>query len=433
MANVVVVGAQWGDEGKGKVVDRYGARADWVVRYQGGNNAGHTLVVNGETTILHLVPSGILHPGTRCAIGNGVVVDPKILLEELDKLKSRGVDPEGRLFVSLGAHLIMPYHRRLDVAREAFRGVDKIGTTGRGIGPAYEDKIARRGVRVADLYDRERVDALVRSRLLELNAILAANNDVEPYREEEIREIVDGYLAFGARLQPYVANVGEQLHEAARAGQRILFEGAQGALLDIDHGTYPYVTSSNTVASNAATGVGLGPGALTRVVGIMKAYTTRVGSGPFPTELFDELGERLRGVGKEFGATTGRPRRCGWLDLVALRYAVRICGIQQVVVTKLDVLAGLESLKVCVAYELDGKRLSTYPDNVHDVARVKPIYETLPGFGPLSPPVKALEDLPREARDYLDYAAKDLGVEVALISVGPGRGEDLELRDPFAD
>ncbi len=430
MSNVVVVGAQWGDEGKGKVVDRYGARSDWVVRYQGGNNAGHTLVVDGKTTVLHLVPSGILHEGTTCAIGNGVVVDPAILLEEVKMLRAQGIEPKGRLFVSYGAHLIMPYHQRLDLAREAFRGVDKIGTTGRGIGPAYEDKIARRGVRVADLSDRERVDGLVRNRVAELNAILAANNDHAPYGESEIQDIINRYVEYGEQLKPYFANVGQRLHEALQGGAKVLFEGAQGTLLDIDRGTYPFVTSSNTVASNAASGVGLGPHTLTNVVGIMKAYTTRVGSGPFPTELDDADGEALRAEGHEFGATTGRPRRCGWLDLVALRYAVRVAGIRQLVVTKLDVLSVLDSLKVCTHYELDGERLDTYPDNVHDLWRVKPVYETFEGFGETAS-ARSLDDLPKNARVYLDRITAELGCEIALVSVGPGRGEDIEVKNPF--
>lgn len=429
MSNIVVVGAQWGDEGKGKVVDRYGARADWVVRYQGGNNAGHTLVVDGKTTVLSLVPSGILHEGTRCAIGNGVVVDPKVLLEEIEALRARGVEAKGRLFVSLGAHLIMPYHRRLDLAREAKRGVDKIGTTGRGIGPAYEDKIARRGVRVADLYDQNRVEALVQNRLLELNAILIANGDT-PYGDAEIRELVAACTAYGERLRPYVGNVGEMLWRDVQAKKSVLFEGAQGALLDVDHGTYPFVTSSNTVASNAATGCGLGPRAIDRVVGIMKAYTTRVGAGPFPTELDDALGDRLRKTGHEFGAVTGRPRRCGWLDFVALRYAVRICGIQLLAITKLDVLAGIDPIRFCVGYELEGERLATYPDNVHDLGRVRPIYEEMPGFGALGDK-RTLADLPTAARAYLDRIAEELGVGTALVSVGPGRGEDIEVVDPF--
>ena len=429
MPNVVVVGAQWGDEGKGKVVDRYGARAGWVVRYQGGNNAGHTLVVKGAQTILHLVPSGILHEDTSCAIGNGVVVDPRILLEEIEALTAQGVVIGDRLLLSAGAHLIMPYHRRLDLARERFRGVDKIGTTGRGIGPAYEDKIARRGVRTADLYDLDRLKGLVENRLAELNAILAANGE-DPYTAAQMAEMVDEYSAHGARLKPYVGNVGLTLARAAAAGQNILFEGAQGALLDIDHGTYPYVTSSNTVGANAATGTGVGPQLLHQVVGITKAYTTRVGAGPFPTELDDAIGERLRATGAEFGATTGRPRRCGWLDLVALNYAVRVSGIRTLAITKLDVLAGIDPLKVCVAYELDGEKIETYPDNVHDVTRVTPIYESVPGFGDVRA-ARSLEDLPAAARGYVDRIAESLDCTVSLVSVGPGRGEDIEVANPF--
>ena len=431
MPNVVIVGAQWGDEGKGKVVDRYGSRADWVVRFQGGNNAGHTLVVDGQQTVLHLVPSGILNPQTKCAIGNGVVIDLRVLCEEIESLKKQGVDPAGRLFVSYGAHMIMPYHRRLDLARERFRGVDKIGTTGRGIGPAYEDKIARRGVRIADLSDPKRVRALVEQRVAELNALLVANNDTKPFGSAEIDDLVKDTVAYGEQLAPYFANVGQALDLAVSKGSKILFEGAQGVLLDVDHGTYPYVTSSNTVGSNAATGTGLGPQHLGRVVGIMKAYTTRVGAGPFPTELHDNIGDKLRESGREFGATTGRPRRCGWLDLVALRYARRVAGIDKLVVTKLDVLSGLDQIGVCTAYELDGERLETYPDNAHAVGRVKPIYEMLPGFGEIRD-ARSLEDLPKNARAYVERIAEELGVELALLSVGPGRGEDIELVDPFS-
>ena len=430
MPNVVIVGAQWGDEGKGKVVDRYGARADWVVRYQGGNNAGHTLVVDGEETVLHLVPSGILHRNTRCAIGNGVVVDLRVFLREVKALKDKGVNPEGRLLVSYGAHLIMPYHRRLDLAREQFRGLDKIGTTGRGIGPAYEDKIARRGVRIADLSDPDRVRGLVEQRIAELNALLVANNDLSPYRPHEIEAMVEETVELGRELSPYFGNVGTALDEATRREERILFEGAQGVLLDIDHGTYPFVTSSNTVGSNAGTGTGLGPQHLGHVVGITKAYTTRVGAGPFPTELHDGLGEHLREAGREFGATTGRPRRCGWLDLVALRYATRVAGIRKMVMTKLDVLEGLQSIGVCVAYELDGQRLNGYPDNAHDVGRVKPILDWWPGIGEVRG-ARSWDELSDRARAYVLRIADELGVEAVLLSVGPGRGEDIELADPF--
>ena len=430
MPSIVVVGAQWGDEGKGKVVDRYASNADWVVRYQGGNNAGHTLVVRGEKTVLHLIPSGILNPNAKCAIGNGVVVNPAVLLEEIEALNARGVETLGRLWVSYGAHLIMPYHCTLDAAREASRGVDKIGTTGRGIGPAYEDKIARRGVRVADLFDRDRVDALVRSRLVELNALLAVLDPAAVYSNDAISEMVAGLCQMGEKLSPYIANVGAVLADAEREAKTIVFEGAQGVLLDVDHGTYPFVTSSNTVASNAPTGVGLGPGAVGGVIGIAKAYATRVGQGPFPTELEDETGEHLGAVGHEFGSTTGRKRRCGWLDLVALRYAVRVSGIQKLAVTKLDVLADLKELKICVGYLLDGERLSNYPDNVHDLARVQPIYETMDGFGAVNQ-CRRMSELPQAARRYLDRISEETQCRLALVSVGPARGEDIEVEDLF--
>ncbi len=430
MSGVVVVGAQWGDEGKGKVVDRYGSRADWVVRYQGGNNAGHTLVVDGETTVLHLVPSGILHPKTQCAIGNGVVVDPAILLEEIAMLRNKGIEPEGRLWVSYGAHLIMPYHRRLDHAREKSRGVDKIGTTGRGIGPAYEDKIARRGVRLADLFDKARVEDLIRERIVELNAVLEAHHDGPAYTDEDIASMAATLFEQGKQLAPFMENVGERLAAAHDQGASLLFEGAQGVLLDIDHGTYPYVTSSNTVASGAATGTGLGPCGIHRVVGIMKAYTTRVGRGPFPTELHDETGQRLRETGREFGATTGRPRRCGWLDLVALRYAVRTSGIQRVVVTKLDVLSGVDPLRLCVGYKIGGREQKTYPGDARDLSRVEPIYEEMPGFGDLTGCTQ-LAQLPSAAQAYIERISLELGVQPVLLSLGPGRGQDIELEDPF--
>jgi len=424
--NAVVVGAQWGDEGKGKVVDRYAARAQWVVRYQGGNNAGHTLVVKGEKTVLHLIPSGILNPGVRCAIGNGLVVDLDVLAKEMDLLTEKGFDLTDRLLVSPSAHVILPYHRALDRARERR---DAIGTTGRGIGPAYEDKVSRRGVRVGDLFNPERLAARIRSRLPEVEAQLAFLGESDPNLNAD--EIIEGCLAHAERLRPQVIDVGEALWQAQKAGERILFEGAQGVLLDIDHGTYPYVTSSNTVSGQASCGTGLGPNAMGRVVGILKAYCTRVGGGPFPSELRAEEAERLRQAGGEFGATTGRPRRCGWLDLVALRYAVRVAGIQQIVVTKLDVLGGFGDLPVCTAYELDGRRVDVYPEDPDVLARVQPVLETRPGF-PRFENARSLDDLPREARDYVDGIAKALDVEVALISVGPGRGEDLELADPFA-
>ncbi len=428
MPNVVVVGAQWGDEGKGKVVDRYAARADWVIRYQGGNNAGHTLVVDGEKTVLHLIPSGILSPSTRCAIGPGVVVDPVVLLEEVEALEARGLTIQGRLVVSPNAHVILPYHRRLDAARERR---DAIGTTGRGIGPAYEDKVARRGIRVADLGEPDRLDAKIRARVPELNAVLDHLGS-DPIPGREIDAMIADYARLGERLAAFVGEVGQRLEDAHAEGHRLLFEGAQGVLLDVDHGTYPYVTSSNTVAGNAATGSGLGPRRVGHVVGISKAYTTRVGSGPFPTELKDRSGDELRKAGSEFGATTGRPRRCGWLDLVALRYAVRVAGIEKLVLTKLDVLAGLDPIRICIGYELDGERVDDFPRTCEALERVRPVYEDLPGFAALGE-ADRYDSLPAAARAYVERVSKELDVDVCLVSVGPGRGEDIELSDPFAD
>jgi adenylosuccinate synthase len=428
MANVVVVGAQWGDEGKGKVVDRYAARADWVIRYQGGNNAGHTLVVEGQTTVLHLIPSGILQPETRCAIGNGVVVDPAVLLGELRALEARGLGVDGRLFVSRNAHVILPYHRRLDAAREKR---DAIGTTGRGIGPAYEDKVARRGVRMGDLLEPDRLAQKVKGRMPELNAILAHLGS-EPFSAAEVDELVEEYAGFGERLRGQITDVGRLLDGAHRSGQRLLFEGAQGVLLDIDHGTYPFVTSSNTVGGNAAVGSGLGPRQVGRVVGISKAYTTRVGSGPFPTELESADADALRTKGGEFGATTGRPRRCGWIDAVALRYAARVAGIDALVITKMDVLAELDPIRVCVAYEVDGARTEHFPTDSETLERVVPVYEDLSGFAALDA-ARTWDELPAGARAYLERVSELVGVPVCLVSVGPGREEDLEITDPFAD
>src|SRR5262252_1044154 len=364
MPNVVVVGAQWGDEGKGKVVDLLTQHAQVVVRFQGGNNAGHTLVVGGEKTILTLIPSGILHAGKTCVIGNGVVLDPSVLVAEIDALRARGViRSETQLIVSESAHVIFPWHKHLDALREKARGDSPIGTTGRGIGPAYEDKVARRGIRVRDLLDTGRLARKVEERLsgaLDELRLLAgrAGTELPPL---DPAAITREYAAFGSRLRPHVRDASLYLHGEARAGARILFEGAQGTLLDIDHGTYPFVTSSNCVAGNAAVGSGLGPTAIDKVIGISKAYTTRVGGGPFPTELTDELGDRLRRTGDEFGATTGRPRRCGWLDGVVLKYAVRVNGLWGLALTKIDVLSGLEEVRICTGYELDGTNLTELP------------------------------------------------------------------------
>ena len=359
MPAVVVVGAQWGDEGKGKVVDILAEHADIVVRFQGGNNAGHTLVVGDEKTVLHLVPSGVLHAGKVCVIGNGVVVDPVALLEEVDALRRRGyLADEHLLKISDRAHLIMPYHRAIDQARERLRGEGRIGTTGRGIGPTYEDKMARIGIRFADLLDEHSFADALRRTIAEKNVYLRT---ILKERALDYDRIFDEYQALRARLAPHVIDAGAYLDRALAAGQRVLFEGAQGTLLDVDHGTYPYVTSSNTVAGAACTGAGIAPQRITRVVGITKAYTTRVGSGPFPTELHDELGRKLREDGEEYGATTGRPRRCGWFDAVVARHAARLNGLNGVAITKLDVLRGLKTLRICVAYEYEGRRIDDFP------------------------------------------------------------------------
>ncbi len=433
MGNAVCIGAQWGDEGKGRIVDRMGERADVVVRFHGGNNAGHTVVVDGVTTILHLVPSGVLHPGKLCVIGAGCVIDPEVLLQEMDTLTARGLLKDGtRVVVSDQAHVILPFHKRIDKAREASRGAGKIGTTGRGIGPTYEDKAARRGLRMHDLVQPARVAAHVREGCMYANSLLEAL-DAPVYSGAEIEEMIARTQAHGARLLPFVDDCGELVAEAAAAGKRVLFEGAQGALLDVDHGTYPYVTSSNCVASHAAVGTGVGPQLLGRVLGVAKAYTTRVGEGPFPTELDDALGEKLRKIGNEFGATTGRPRRTGWLDLVALRYAVRLNGITDLAITKLDVLAGFGDLRVCVAYEIDGERTQRFPHDLAKLTRVTPVYETFRGFGTVPDKPRSLDDLPADARHYVEEIARRLGVRLSIVAAGPGRGQEIMLADPLGE
>jgi adenylosuccinate synthase len=434
MPNVVVVGAQWGDEGKGKVVDLLTQHAQVVVRFQGGNNAGHTLVVGGEKTILTLIPSGILHAGKTCVIGNGVVLDPSVLVAEIDALRARGViRSEAQLIVSESAHVIFPWHKHLDVLREKARGDTPIGTTGRGIGPAYEDKIARRGIRVRDLLDAAKLARKVEARLsgaLDELRLLAgrAGTEVPPL---DPAAIAREYAAFGVRLRPHVRDASLYLHGEARSGARILFEGAQGTLLDIDHGTYPFVTSSNCVAGNAAVGSGLGPTQIDRVVGISKAYTTRVGGGPFPTELKDEIGERLRKVGDEFGSVTGRPRRCGWLDGVVLRYAARVNGLSGLALTKLDVLSGLPELKLCTAYSLRGGQTEDFPSDVDELAEVSPVYETLRGWDERLAGVRSFEELPAAARAYVRRVEEVAGVPVVCVSVGADRGETILLENPF--
>lgn len=424
MANTVIIGTQWGDEGKGKIVDMLSARSQVIVRFQGGNNAGHTIQVGNEETILHLVPSGILHPGTLCLVGNGVVLDPEVFLHETDELAARGVDVSAaRLGVSKKAHLILPYHKSLDKAREAKRAGHKIGTTGRGIGPCYEDKAARVGLRAGDLADPDLVRAKVRHTLLEKNVLLHELYKFEPLDPEAVSEEV---LALAPRLLPYVQDTDARLHAAIAAGKDVLFEGAQGVHLDIDHGTYPFVTSSNTVAGNAAAGSAVGPTVLNRVVGVIKAYTTRVGAGPFPTELLDDAGSYLRTNGHEFGATTGRPRRCGWFDAVVARASVRLNGITDLALTKLDVLQNLPVLRICVAYELDGKTLDCLPQEEGALARVTPIYEEMPGFEEDISGCRNFDGLPDTVRAYVERLEELAGTRISLVSVGPGREQTIE-------
>ena len=429
MANTVIIGTQWGDEGKGKIVDLLAARADLVVRFQGGNNAGHTMVVDGEQFISHLVPSGILQ-GKTCLIGNGVVVDPAVLIEEMDYLDGKGIDVGAdRIKVSERAHLIMPYHQAVDLARENQKGDKKIGTTGRGIGPAYEDKATRRGVRFIDLLEPEAFAERVRSLLDEKNFYLknylsAATLDAE--------EIIDTYRRYADRLAPHVTNVSITLDEAIKKGRQVLFEGAQGTHLDIDHGTYPFVTSSNTVAGNACCGSGVGPGAVTDVIGIVKAYTTRVGAGPFPCELFDETGACIQEKGVEFGATTGRKRRCGWLDTVIVRNAVRLNGLTGLAITKLDVLGGLDELKICIGYEVKGKRLNEFPASLKVLAECTPLYEALPGWSEEISTIRQFGDLPQTTKTYLKRVEELTETPIQIVSVGPGRDETIVLKNPFA-
>jgi adenylosuccinate synthase len=429
LPNIVVVGTQWGDEGKGKVVDLLTSQAQVVVRYQGGNNAGHTLVVGGEKFIFHLIPSGILHPGTQCLIGNGVVLDPEVLLMEVDRLKERGlsVGPEN-LRISGRTQVIMPYHQRIDVAREEKRGAAKIGTTGRGIGPCYEDKVARRGIRMADLIDPDVLQAKLADILPEKNFYLEKFLGAQPLNG---KEILAAYLAMGARLKPWVANVSVLLAQAVKEGKNILFEGAQGTHLDIDHGTYPYVTSSNTVAGAACAGAGIGPNQLHLVLGIVKAYTTRVGAGPFPTECLDSIGDHLVECGVEFGSTTGRRRRCGWLDAVVIGDAARLNGLTGLAITKLDVLTSVDPVKICVAYDLDGERRETIPATIQDLERCRPVYEELPGWQQDIRGVRRFQDLPAATRDYLQRLEKLVGVPIQIVSVGPDREETIVVNNPL--
>jgi adenylosuccinate synthase len=429
LANTVIIGTQWGDEGKGKIVDLLAARADVVVRFQGGNNAGHTMVVDGEQFISHLVPSGILQ-GKTCLIGNGVVVDPAVLIEEMDYLDGKGIDVGAdRIKVSERAHLIMPYHQAVDLARENQKGSKKIGTTGRGIGPAYEDKATRRGVRFIDLLELETFAEKVRTLMDEKNFYLKNYLSATTLDAEEI---IDTYRRYAGRLAPHVTNVSIALDEAIKKGRQVLFEGAQGTHLDIDHGTYPFVTSSNTVSGNACCGSGVGPGSVTYVIGIVKAYTTRVGAGPFPCELFDATGACIQEKGVEFGATTGRKRRCGWLDTVIVRNAVRLNGLTGLAITKLDVLGELEELKICTGYEHKGNRLNEFPASLKVLAECTPLYETLPGWSEDISTIRQFGDLPQTTKTYLKRVEELTETPIQIVSVGPGRDETIVLKNPFA-
>jgi adenylosuccinate synthase len=429
MANVVIVGAQWGDEGKGKVVDLYTEFADVVVRFGGGANAGHTLVVDGQKLITRLIPSGVLRGrGKRCVLGDGMVIDPEVLLEEIAQLKGRGLLADDRdLVVSTQAHVILPLHREIDRVREA--GKAAIGTTKRGIGPAYEAKMARRGVRMADLVDAERLRALLTHNLEEVGPYLQARGVEIP--ADWIEKTEAEYLGYGQRLKQYFADASRLIHDEMKRGRHVLFEGAQGALLDVDRGTYPYVTSSSTVAGGACTGAGIGPTTIDGVVGIAKAYTTRVGGGPFPTELTDEIGQRLRDVGGEYGSVTGRPRRCGWLDVAALRLAVRWNGLSSLAITKLDVLGGLKRVKICVGYKLDGEDRDELPTEPAEIARAVPVYEELDGWDTDTRDLREIEALPSTARKYIQRVEALVGVDIGLVSVGPGRVETIMLKNPF--
>jgi adenylosuccinate synthase len=424
--NLAVLGAQWGDEGKGKIVDLLTPQFDIVARYQGGHNAGHTVYVNGTKFILRLIPSGILHPGITCVIGNGVVVDPQALLVEVDELTNAGIDAASRIVISDKAHLILPYHRDLDLLSEARRGERKIGTTSRGIGPAYEDKIARRGIRAGDLTDPQALEHGVRENV-------NARNRLVHETTMDWRVVLDELLVRGARIRPWVRDVSLMLSDAMRDGKSILFEGAQGTLLDIDHGTYPYVTSSNASIGGVCTGLGVGPRLIGRVLGVAKAYTTRVGEGPLPTELFGDMGTRLRESGNEYGAVTGRPRRCGWYDAVAIRYSTRINGLDALALTKLDVLDGLDRIDICTAYRCDGQTLTEFPSDIARLSQCEPVYESMPGWSMPTRGVTRFSDLPEAARQYVARLEQISGVPAAIISTGSDRAETIVREDVVSD
>ena len=425
MPAIVLLGAQWGDEGKGKATDILGDRVKYVVRYQGGNNAGHTVVIGDQKYALHLLPSGILTPSVIPVIGNGVVIDPAVLLEEIRGLNERGVDTSN-LKISTNAHLITPYHRTIDKVSERFLGKAKIGTTGRGIGPAYADKINRIGIRVQDLFDTSILRQKIEGALRDKNQVLIK---VFNRKGLEVDEVLREYLEYAEILRPYVTDTSLLLHQALERGENVLLEGSQGTLLDVDHGTYPFVTSSNPTAGGASTGSGIGPTRISRVIGIVKAYTTRVGSGPFPTELFDEDGEKLRSIGGEVGVTTGRARRCGWYDAPIARYAVRINGLTDFFLTKLDVLTGWEKIPVCVAYDIDGVRVEELPASQSDFHHAKPIYEYLPGWSEDISGARKISDLPVNAQNYIKFLEEISGAPMSAVGVGPGRDQTIVVRD----
>ena len=426
--SIVVLGTQWGDEGKGKIVDLLSRDADAVVRFQGGHNAGHTLVIDGEKTVLHLIPAGILQPGVKCLIGNGVVLSLHALREEIEALEARGAEVRPRITISPACAIIMPWHEALDRAREEARGNKAIGTTCRGIGPAYEDKVARRGLRTSDLGNAGLLTEKIEHVLDFHNFVLTRRFGKEPL---DFHAMLDQALELGQYFSDRVGDVSGRLYRLRSEGKRVMFEGAQGSLLDIDHGTYPYVTSSNTTVGGVCTGSGIGPDAIDYVLGITKAYVTRVGGGPFPTELFDDAGKRLASRGDEFGATTGRPRRCGWLDAVALRRMVSLNGVSGFCVTKLDVLDGFEEIRICTAYRLAGEVLDAPPLDVHDWARLEPVYETFPGWQESSRGATRMEDLPANARSYLQAMEELCGAPVHIVSTGPDRSENIVIRYPF--
>lgn len=425
---VVIIGVQWGDEGKGKIVDYYASGADLVARFQGGNNAGHTLVVEGKKTVLHLIPSGVLHPHAKCLIGSGVVVDPENFLHEIDVLAKAGITHlEDRIYLSDRCHLIVDYHKHLDAARESKRA-GKIGTTKRGIGPAYEDRASRRGLRVADLYNETAFEEKLKENLAEKNFLLREYYGVEAVSMESF---MAKYREIARRLKPFVRDVSAELFQAIDENKKILYEGAQGVLLDVDYGTYPYVTSSQTLPSQAALGLGARVPKDTLFVGVIKAYSTRVGEGPFPTELKDAFGDQLRESGSEYGATTGRPRRCGWLDLVAVKYAIQVSGIKNIAITKADVLSGISELKVCIGYEYQGKRLNTIPADSSILNKVTPIYETLPGWSEDLSKVRNPQDIPKNLQDYLRFIENFTGTRINLVSTGAGREAVIDIQKAF--